>query len=155
MTFIAPPYRKTVLLMQLFIVILFSFALYFFLYSLEEKKELSEELTNTMTKHKQVIQLADRIERYSKIVNNDAVLRGMTREPTWEKVEFTWGSLDLTELLARIYNLSRQKKIFVLESFEAGFRGPVMGEVSATRSQGGKIAKKERFFHIQGYFLCP
>ncbi len=155
MTFIAPPYRKMVLLLQLFIVMLFSFCLYFFLHSIEEKKNLSDKLTNMATKRQQAVQIVDTIKTYRKIVNNDKVLREMTAEPTWEKVQFKWGNLEITELLARIHNLSNQKKIFVLESFTAGFAQLETNKAFVIDSETDKMDTKERFFHIQGYFLCP
>ncbi len=155
MTFIAPPYHKTVLILQLFIVVLFSSSLYFFLHSMGEKKNLATRLAHVKAKHQQAIQVNEDIRKYSKTVKSDSMLREMTSEPTWEKVEFAWESLELTELLARIHHLSNRKKIFVLESFEAGFAKPGTENAFSTDSQAEGEEREERFFHIQGYFLCP
>jgi hypothetical protein len=141
---IIPKYPGWLVLIQAVMVIIFSFALYFFLHFGEEKKRIMAELTILASQRQQLEQIQENISRYRKAVAADTALCPSGSKLLWEEVEFYWQDIDLSELPARLVSLNLQERIFVLESFKTGIK-----------RAGDTTTVEERSHHLQGYFLCP
>lgn len=158
MNTLIPVYDKKVGIVQVIVVVLFSFSLYIFLNTMQEKKRVFKELAVVASQKEQLQQIQKSVERYNSAVKKNSSLENLTSDPVWEQVDFKWKSLGFAELVARIDNLSHQQKLFVMESFTAGLEkgtdtmekrpGEVQGSVAA-----GPV--EERFYNVRGYFLCP
>jgi hypothetical protein len=158
MTFLSPVYSKKVLLLQLLIIVFFSLALYFFLYSIQEEKRIRQELSTVKSQRQKLQQTRTNVETYNYEVEKNSSLQSLTADPSWEQVEFKWNSISFLELLGRIDSLSYQQKVFVMESFEAGLENSKDNPTDNSPLASGDttlLETKERFYRLRGYFLCP
>ncbi len=159
MKVLVPVYDRKVLLLQLVVMFLFSFILYAFLYAIQEEKQVKQELSSLSSQRIQLERIQKSVASYKETVGTSNTLKTLTTDPTWEQVDFTWDDLGLTELLRRIDNLSLQKKVFIMESFEAGVKknNNEQTEMNALQNTDTQLplTEQERFYHLRGYFLCP
>jgi len=149
MSMVTPLYSERTVLIQSVIVIIFSFTLYFFLFFMEEEKQIHQELSTLAYQQQQMEQVEKNIKMYGEMLAQYTDLqRTDCSDQSWEKVEFLWESIQFSELLTRVASLYQQDKIFVFESFETEL------EREETASDASVITE-QRFHHLQGYFLCP
>ena len=158
MKFLSPIYSKKVLILQLIIVMLCSLSLYFFLHALQEEKRLRQERAAIALQQQKLQKLRRNVESYKGVLEKNSSLQTLRSDPTWEQVEFNWKSIEFPELLTRLDTLSRQQKLFVMESFEVGFESTKDSSedaASALLEDTASLETKERRYHLEGYFLCP
>ncbi len=149
--------RKKTLLFQVTVIGCFAFSLYYYLHSRQEEVSILHDLDHLSSQRTQLKQTLGDVAAYKKLLSGSSTLAQLSSELKWEQVDFGWTSVSFTELLRRMEALSHQRKIFVLESFEAGVQDKGKTVTSAALSTVNSISfpeYSERIFRMQGYFLC-
>ncbi len=158
MIFLTPRINKLTLLFQLMIIVLFAFSLYLYLASRVEERSIRHELERLPSQRVQLKQTLKTLAAYHSLLESNTALTTLPSSLNWEEVEFNWTSVSFAELLQRIDELSRQQKIFVLESFSARIQSGGKTSPRQTKTPAkttGFPNFSDRIFHMRGYFLCP
>lgn len=150
-----------VLLAECTIVLVFAAGLYFFISALMARNDYTIAIHRLNQKRQTMIQAARTVDSYRKFVHTHPFYQRSSGDLQWEKNDEVWINLEYEELLARLSDLYREDRPFILDSFTAGLVseiGKAEGEEQGKTGQNKAASdtrEKQLTFRLQGYFLCP